>query len=275
MKRLTGAILLMLSLTTWAAGVAHYDVTKGQLHTKGKVTTTILPDAEKFKVQMDFDVKKKSLVPVPSKLLKGRSVMEFPQIFRTEEGYAELEKKGSLDSPKAELRFVKRADFGTYKDAYFIQILPKNKKSKIDVVYHPSLPAVGWAEVKITFLSAIPVLDGYELQAKLTGPLPTSPQTAFEEAAQGTAVIIDVREKAELKVGMIKHARWFPMSKVDKEKNWKNEVLKLSEGKKVYLYCRSGRRSGILEEKLGDTALEIENIGGFEDLKAQLPVTKL
>lgn len=73
-----------------------------------------------------------------------------------------------MDSPKAELRFVKRGDFDGFKDAYYIEILPKNKKSKIDVVYHPSLPAVGWSEVTITFLSNIPVLNGYQLAAKLT-----------------------------------------------------------------------------------------------------------
>lgn len=160
-------VSLTMSLSLFAQGSAYYEVSKGKLHTKGSVTTTILPDQAHFKVQMDYDVKKKKLVPVPGKLLKGKTVMEFPQVFRTEAGYKELQKKGVMDSPKAELVFVKRADAGSLKNAYFIEIKPKNKKSKIDVIYHPSLPSVGWSQVNITFLSPLPILDGYQLEAKL------------------------------------------------------------------------------------------------------------
>jgi hypothetical protein len=116
---------------------------------------------------MDFNVKKKEFVPVPSKLLKGSTVMEFPKKFRTEEGYKELEKKKTMSIHKANLHFIKRADVGKLQDAYFFEVRPTNKKSKIDIIYHPSLPSVGWLEVDITFLSKIPVLDGYELEAVL------------------------------------------------------------------------------------------------------------
>lgn len=116
---------------------------------------------------MDYNVKKKDWVPVPSKLLKGKTVMEFPEEFRTETGYQNLEKQKTMEIPKAVLKFVKRADFGNLKNAYFIQVLPTNKKTKIDIIYHPSLPSVGWEKVQITFISKIPLLDGYELIAKL------------------------------------------------------------------------------------------------------------
>lgn len=116
---------------------------------------------------MDFDVKRKDFVPVPAKLLKGSSIMEFPNEFRTEAGYKNLEKKKTLEIPKAHLIFIKRIDVANLKGAYLFEIHPKNKKSKIDVVYHPSLPAVGWNMVKITFISSIPILGGYELVAEL------------------------------------------------------------------------------------------------------------
>ena len=167
MKISLSLIFLAMSLHLFAQSSAHYTVSKGQLHTKGSITTTILPDPLGLKVQMDYDVKKKRLVPVPSKLLKGKTIMEFPEIFRTEKGYKELQKKGVLDSPKAELVFVRRGDLNHLKNAYFIEIKPKNKKSKIQVIYHPSLPSIGWAQVNLTFLSSIPVLDGYQLEAKL------------------------------------------------------------------------------------------------------------
>ncbi len=157
-------ILLPLAI---AANSANYRVKPGKLHRKGKVIVNILPDPEQYRVKMDFDVKKKEYVPVPGKLLKGSTIMEFPKKFRTEAGYKELEKKKNMAIHKAELRFQKRSDVGKLKDAYFFEVRPTNKKSKIEIIYHPSLPSVGWLEVDITFLSNIPVLDGYELEAVL------------------------------------------------------------------------------------------------------------
>ena len=93
--------------------------------------------------------------------------MEFPKEFRTEKGYKNLEKKKKISIHKADLKFIKRADVGNLKDAYFFEVLPTNKKSKIEIIYHPTLPSVGWLEVDITFLSEIPVINGYELEAKL------------------------------------------------------------------------------------------------------------
>ncbi len=157
-------LLLPLAL---AANSANYKVKPGKLHSKGKVIVNILPDIEQFRVKMDFDVKKKGFVPVPAKLLRGSTVMEFPKEFRTEAGYKSLEKKKNISIHKADLRFRKRADVGKLKQAYFFEVRPTNKKTKIEIIYHPSLPSVGWLEVDITFLSKIPVLDGYELEAVL------------------------------------------------------------------------------------------------------------
>ena len=150
------------------AADAHYKVLPGRLHRKGKVIIRVLPDTDKYKVQMDFDVKRKDFVPVPAKLLKGATIMEFPNEFRTEAGYLNLVKNKTLEIPKAHLVFVKRLDDGHLKGAYLLEVHPKNKKSKIDIVYHPSLPAVGWKKVKITFISKIPILGGYQLEAELT-----------------------------------------------------------------------------------------------------------
>ncbi|MFL5783054.1 MAG: hypothetical protein ACJ76H_00510 [Bacteriovoracaceae bacterium] len=158
--------LLFIPLA-YGSNSANYKVLPGKLHKKGKVIVNILPDQETYRVKMDFNVKKKDFVPVPSKLLKGSTIMEFPDKFRTEAGYKELQKKGKIEIHNAELRFVKRADYHGLKDAYFIEVKPKNKKSRIDIIYHPSLPSVGWEKVEITFLSKIPVLDGYELEAVL------------------------------------------------------------------------------------------------------------
>lgn len=164
---LTAFLFAFLIPLTFAANSANYQVKPGKLHRKGKVIVNILPDTEQFRVKMDFNVKKKEFVPVPAKLLKGSTVMEFPKKFRTEAGYKDLEKKKHMDIHKAELRFIKRQDVGKLKNAYFFEVRPTNKKSKIEIIYHPDLPSVGWLEVDITFLSSIPVLNGYELKARL------------------------------------------------------------------------------------------------------------
>lgn len=149
-----------------AQSIAQYKVLPGTLHKKGIVSIAILPNESSFNVKMDFEVKKKPFVPVPNQLLKGSKVYQFPDEFKTEAGYKDLEHSKSLMIPKAELKFIKRGSFGHLTNAYFIQVLPTNKKTKIDIIYHPSLPSVGWAQIMITFLSKIPLLDGYKLQGE-------------------------------------------------------------------------------------------------------------
>lgn len=166
MKSLLSLIFLFSTLPLFAQDMAIYRVLPGTLHRKGKVVIKVLPDADKYKVQMDYDVKTKSLVPVPNKLLKGTTIMEFPPEFRTEAGYKDLEKKKTMEIKKAHLVFIKRGDIGALKNAYFLEVHPTNKKTKIDIVYHPSLPSVGWSRIKITFISNLPILDGYVLEAE-------------------------------------------------------------------------------------------------------------
>lgn len=151
-----------------AATSADYKIKKGKLHEGGKVHVEILPESEKFKVLMTFAVKKKKYVPVPEKLLKGDTTMEFPDEFRTEKGYKHLEQAKTLEIPKARLQFVKRVPLPNQKkEAYLLKVLPNNKKTEIEILYHPSLPSVGWERVDITFISKIPLLDGYEVKAEL------------------------------------------------------------------------------------------------------------
>lgn len=158
--------LLLLAASSFGSDRADYEIKKGKLHKGGDVKVEILPDPTKFKVKMTFDVEKKEFVPVPSKLLKGKTVMEFPEEFRTEDGYIELERKKEMDIPKAKLRFVRRINLLHNRRAYQIKVLPTNNKTEIDITYNPDLPSVGWSKVKITFISRIPLLDGYEIVAE-------------------------------------------------------------------------------------------------------------
>ncbi len=101
-----------------------------------------------------------------------------------------------------------------------------------------------------------------------------TPTEAFEMVRRGEAVFIDVREEAEIKDGMIENALWFPMSKINEDKTWPTKFRKLIQNKKVFLYCRSGNRSGKMKEILEKEGITAENLGGMLTLKDILPVRK-
>ncbi len=166
MRYLLLVTLIFFGPRLYSQEAVEYKVSPGKLHTKGSLVIKVLPNKDIFKVQMNYDIKKKSLVPVPEKFLNGKTVMEFPLEFKTEAGYKKLEQKKSMEIPKARLRFVKRESVGQLKDAYFLEVLPTNKKTKINLIYHPFIPGVGWMRVNIKFISKIPVLNGYKLEAE-------------------------------------------------------------------------------------------------------------
>ena len=102
----------------------------------------------------------------------------------------------------------------------------------------------------------------------------TDPRLAYALMEEGKAIIVDVREKSEIKSGMVKNAVWFPKSKMTSDPHWKEDFLKLTKGKKIFLYCRSGKRSEECQEILKENGIQSESIGGFKDLKTALPITK-
>lgn len=102
----------------------------------------------------------------------------------------------------------------------------------------------------------------------------SSAKEAYNLMLEKKAVIVDVREKDEIESGMIAKADWFPLSKIESDKNWKEDFKKLAAGKKIFVYCRSGRRSGKVKDILKAEGMESENLGGYETLKSELPVQK-
>lgn len=164
MKKLITLLLSIFFINqTMAADIANYHILKGKLHSGGKAQVEITENSpERFVAKMTYEIYKKILVPIPDDVLKGENIIELPPEFRDERGYMELETKGTMEIEKAKLQFIKRVKWMDYKDAYQILILPKNGKSKIEVTYHPSVPAAGWGRVIVTFISNVPILNGYQ-----------------------------------------------------------------------------------------------------------------
>lgn len=90
------------------------------------------------------------------------------------------------------------------------------------------------------------------------------------------AVLVDVRELDEVKEGMAAPAQWMPLSKIQaNDPEWQQFLEKLPKDKQIVVYCRSGRRSGIVAEMLAAKGLKVYNMGGFQSWKdAGLPVKK-
>ncbi len=94
----------------------------------------------------------------------------------------------------------------------------------------------------------------------------------LKKVQSGKAYLIDVRTPEEYQAGHLAHAQNINIKSGD----FKQQVSKLDKNKPVYLYCRSGNRSGQAADSLNTLGFKTYyNIGGFEQLKAAgLPAAK-
>lgn len=91
-----------------------------------------------------------------------------------------------------------------------------------------------------------------------------SVETVQEQIAQQQALLLDVRTAGEYAQGHLEQAKLLPYDEIS------SGISALTEDKNqlIYVYCRSGRRSGIAKqtlESLGFT--NVHNIGGYEQLR--------
>ena len=80
-------------------------------------------------------------------------------------------------------------------------------------------------------------------------------------------IVIDVRSDEEVKTGIIQDAIHIEWTQIDKEIN----NIDITENQPIYLYCRSGNRSGkaaVTLEKIGFT--NVINAGGIDEAAKKL-----
>ena len=104
-----------------------------------------------------------------------------------------------------------------------------------------------------------------------------SPQEAAKLVTDGKAVLVDVREPAEcLESGGAAPAVLLPKSDFDGDQKLWKEFLGQTGDKQIILYCRSGKRAGVVGAALAAKGHNVANAGGFADWKsAGLPVKKI
>jgi hypothetical protein len=162
--------LLMLMTTSLFASVdtLSYKIQPGKLHQGGTLEAFVAKvDTEKnvMDVTIKYDVVKKPLVPVSAELLKSSMTLELPLEFQDERGYLQLEITKVRDSEKATIHHAGRVDIGNLKNAHHIRILNKRGKFECDLYYHPSVPELGWPQVRL--LLNVSILKNYEMNADL------------------------------------------------------------------------------------------------------------
>jgi phage shock protein E len=112
------------------------------------------------------------------------------------------------------------------------------------------------------------------IQSLMAASIPTiGPKEAFEMVKQNRAVFVDVRETEELKSGMVKGAIMLPLSLMNTDA-FEEMIQSLPTDKTLILYCKSGRRAGIMGPELDKRGYPVLNMGGFEAARnAGLPVS--
>jgi rhodanese-related sulfurtransferase len=101
------------------------------------------------------------------------------------------------------------------------------------------------------------------------------PAAAARQMKDGTAILIDVRERSELEAGMAEGARWYPTSSIKSDPDaYRKFIASLPEDRTLVFYCASGGRSGAAAEIASrDLGRKAANLGGLKDWKAAgLPV---
>ena len=103
-----------------------------------------------------------------------------------------------------------------------------------------------------------------------------TPQDAAKLVADGTAVLIDVRESAEwTETGVAAPANLVPKSDFDGAQALWKPFLEKTAGKQLILYCRSGHRAGVVGSMLAEKGYKVANAGGLKDWQAAgLPVRR-
>jgi rhodanese-related sulfurtransferase len=104
-----------------------------------------------------------------------------------------------------------------------------------------------------------------------------APTEAAKLVADGKAVLVDVREANEwAETGVAAPAVLLAKSDFDgAQKEWK-PFLEKNAGKEIILYCRSGKRAGVIGSTLAEKGIKVANAGGLKDWSdAGLPVRKI
>ena len=101
----------------------------------------------------------------------------------------------------------------------------------------------------------------------ICGSFATFAEDKFESNKISNPILIDVRTDSEWNEGYIETAIHIPLNRILEE----IESLTADKEQMIYLYCRSGNRSGIAEKALQRLGYaNAKNIGGIKEASSSL-----
>jgi rhodanese-related sulfurtransferase len=121
--------------------------------------------------------------------------------------------------------------------------------------------------VKTLLVIAIIFAALFVMKRMLAGSVLT-PAEAAGRVANGTAVLIDVREPDEWQDGVVTGALLLPLSDLRGKRTQWGPVLKTVRDKELIFYCRAGTRAGMSCRLLAGEGFKTANAGGFSAWQA-------
>lgn len=126
--------------------------------------------------------------------------------------------------------------------------------------------------MKTLILFVLLISAFFVVKRVMAGPS-ISPEEAAKRVADGTAVLIDVREPAEWGGGVAKPAVLCSLGDLRGDRAQWKKVLEANKDKELILYCASGARSGMAASMLRKEGYQVVNAGGYSSWRgAGLPM---
>ena len=92
-------------------------------------------------------------------------------------------------------------------------------------------------------------------------------EDALKTSNDSNSILVDVRSDAEWNDGYIETAIHIPLNELMQ----KIELIAKNKEQRIYLYCRSGNRSGKAEQALQNNGyINARNIGGINEASSKL-----
>lgn len=126
--------------------------------------------------------------------------------------------------------------------------------------------------MKTLILLVLLIAAFFVVKRVMAGPS-ISPEEAAKRVAEGTAVLIDVREPHEWGGGVAQPAVLCSLGDLRGDRAQWKKVLEANKDKELILYCASGARSGVATSMLRKEGYQVVNAGGFSSWRSGgLPV---
>jgi rhodanese-related sulfurtransferase len=126
---------------------------------------------------------------------------------------------------------------------------------------------------QLLFYCVLAAIMFFMLRPLIFGGPRITPTAAAAQIADGTAVLIDVREPSEWASGAAAPAALLPLGDLQGERREWRPFLEKNKDKLLILYCASGMRSGVAAGTLKKEGYRVANLGGFSRWRsAGLPV---